>query len=68
MKDEYTTEDFKRAIKNPFFSKLNKETVIAVRHEIYQVYLEIAEKNGVKPETIMNRCLTDYARILQEHD
>jgi len=68
MKAEYTAEDFKGAIKNPYFSKLNKEVLVAVRNEVYQVFAEIAEQNGVKPEIIMNRCLTDYAKILQEQE
>ena len=67
MKTEYTAEDFKNAIKNPYFSKLNKEVVVAVGNDVYQVFLNVAEENGVKPEIIMNRCLVDYAKILQEH-
>jgi hypothetical protein len=68
MKAEYTAEDFKGAIKNPYYHKLNTEIVVAIRHDVFQVFLEVAEQNGVKPETIMNRCLTDYAKILKEHD
>ena len=68
MKAEYTVEDFKGAIKNPYYSKLNKEVVVAVRHEIYEIFCEIANQNGVEPEVIMNRCLTSYAKRLKEHD
>jgi len=68
MKAEYTAEDFKGAVKNPYFHKLNKEILIAVRNDVYQVFSDIAEQNGVEPEVIMNRCLTDYAKMLQEHD
>ena len=68
MKAEYTAEDFEKAIKNPYFDKLNKEVLVAVRNDVYQVFLNVAEENGVKPEIIMNRCLVDYAKMLQEHD
>ena len=68
MKNEYTTADFAKGVKNPYFDKLNKKTEIAVRNEIYMVFREIGEKNGVEPEVIMSRCLTDYAKSLQEHD
>ena len=68
MKSEYTAEDFKKGIKNPFFEKLNRKVEVAIRHEDYQVFLEIAQQNGVKPEIIMNRCLASYAKRLREHD
>ena len=68
MKAEYTAEDFAKGVRNPFFEVLNKKTEVAVRHEIYQVYKEIGEMNGVEPEIIMSRALTHYAKILQEHE
>jgi len=68
VKSEYTAEDFKKGIKNPFFEKLNRKVEVAIRHEDYQVFLEIAQQNGVKPEIIMNRCLASYAKRLREHD
>ena len=68
MKDEYTAEDFAKAVKNPYFDKLNIKTEVAVRHEVYQVFCEIGEKNNVKPEVIMSRCLTEYAKSLAEDD
>ena len=67
MKSEYTAEDFEKGVKNPYFSMLNKKTEVAVRNEVYEVFVEIGEANGVKPEIIMSRCLTDYAKKLQEN-
>ena len=66
MKTEYTVEDFQGAIKNPYFEKLNRKVEVAVRHEAYRIFEEIAEQNGTKPEVIMNRCLADYAKMLSE--
>ena len=68
MKAEYTAEDFAKAVRNPYFDKLNRRTEIAVRHESYAVFEEIGKKNGVSAEFIMKRCLEFYAQKLQEHD
>jgi len=68
MKAEYTVEDFKGAIKNPYYTKLNKEVTVAIRHEIYEIFCEIGKQNGVEPEIIMNRCLSSYAKKLKDHD
>lgn len=68
MKSEYCLEDFNGVAKNPFYSKLNKEVVVPMRNEVYQVFAEIAAQNGEEPERVMRRCLTDYTRKLQEHE
>jgi len=70
MKAEFTIDELKKSVKNPFYERLNKEVVVAVRHEDYAVFLDAARQNGerVTPEDIMKRCLADYARILQEHE
>jgi len=64
MKKEYTEADFARGVKNPYFDKLNKKTEVAIRHDAYNVFAEIAEQNGVTPEMIMQHCLMDYAAEL----
>jgi hypothetical protein len=66
MKAEYRLEDFRGVMKNPFYDKLNKEVIVPVRKEVYQIFADIAEQNGEEPERIMRRCLTDYAKKLQE--
>jgi len=66
VKPEYTAQDFAKSVKNPYFDKLNKKTQVAIRHEVFQVFSDIAEQNGVEAEVIMSRCLTDYAKRLQE--
>ena len=70
MKAAFTIDDLKKGVKNPFYEKLNKEVVVAVRHEDYEVFLNTAKLNGerVTPEDIMRRCLADYAKMLREHD
>lgn len=69
MKAEFTIEELKKGVKNPFYEKLNREVVVAVRHEDYEVFSDTAKMNGEKvtPEDIMKRCLADYAKTLKEH-
>jgi hypothetical protein len=68
MKDEYTAEDFAKAVKNPYFEKLNRKVEVAVHHESYRIFESIGKKSGVSAEFIMKRCLDSYAKKLQEHD
>ena len=70
MKAEFTIDELKKGVKNPFYEKLNKEVVVAIRQEDYEVFLDTAKLNGerVTPEDIMRRCLADYAKILKEHE
>ncbi len=68
LRINYTAEDFKDAISNPFYYKLNREVTVPIRHEVYKIFCDIGKQNGVEPEIIMNRCLTSYAKTLQEHD
>ena len=65
---EITADDFRKAKRNPFFEKLNRRVEVGVRHENYSIYEELAKQKGVKPETIMQQCLNEYAKILKEHD
>ena len=70
MNTGFTINELKKGVKNPFYEKLNKEVTVAVRHDVYDVFLDAARQNGerVTPEDIMRRCLMDYAKILKEHD
>ena len=65
--NEYTVEELRKGIKNPFYTKLIKEVVVPVRHEDYAVFEEVAEANGETPESVMKRCLKIAAKELQEH-
>jgi hypothetical protein len=66
MKTEYSLNDFTGVMKNPFYDNLNKEVVVPLRNEVYQVFADIAVQNGEEPEKVMRRCLSDYAKKLQE--
>ena len=64
MKAEYSEADFAKGVKNPYFNKLNRKAEVAIRHDVYGVFEDIAKQNGVTPETIMQHCLMDYAAEL----
>ena len=64
---EYTLEELKKGVKNPFYTKLIKEVVVPVRHEDYAVFKEVADMNGETPESVIKRCLKMAAKELQEH-
>jgi hypothetical protein len=68
MKDNYTIDDFKKGVRNPFFHKINRKTEIFVRHETYKIYEDIGKSHNVEAEIIMNRCLESYAQKLLEHE
>jgi len=68
MKAEYTAEDLKGAIKNPFFHKLCKKVEVVVDNEDYAIYEEIAKMNNETPELVMKRCLKIAAKEMKEHD
>ena len=67
MKAEYTAEDLKGAIRNPFYDKLIKEVVVPVRREDYDIFKEVANMNRETPESVMKRCLKMAAKEMQEH-
>jgi len=68
LKNEYTAEDLKNAIKNPFYSKLNMDVTVSIRRDDYEIFKEVASINGETPESVMRRCLKIAAKELQEHD
>jgi len=68
MKAEYTAEDLKGAIRNPFYEKLIKEVVVPVRREDYAIFEDVAKSNGETPESVMKRCLKMAAKEMQEHN
>ena len=65
--NEYTLEELRKGVKNPFYAKLIKEVVVPVRREDYAVFKEVADMNGETPESVIKRCLQMAAKELQEH-
>ncbi|MCL2053321.1 MAG: hypothetical protein FWG90_02615 [Oscillospiraceae bacterium] len=68
MKAEYTVDDLKGAIRNPFYEKLNKEVTVVIRRSDYATFEEVARTNDETPEAVMRRCLKVAAQGIREHD
>ena len=66
--NEYTIDELKKGIRNPFYHKLVKEVVVPVRREDYAVFEEVANMNGETPESVMKRCLKMAAKEMKEYD
>ncbi|GHU48707.1 hypothetical protein FACS1894120_7120 [Clostridia bacterium] len=63
---EYTAEELKKGIRNPFFHALNKEVTVAVDNEVYDIYAEASAESGFPVEVIMGRCIETFSKTLQE--
>ena len=68
MMRELTEKDFERAVKNPYFEKLNKRIEVIVSNEDYAYFSAIAEINEETPQDLMRRCLRIAAKEMREHD
>ena len=68
MKTEYTAEDLKNAIKNPFYEKLNIEVTVPIRRSDLATFEEVAKMNEEPVEAVMRRCLKMAAKNMREHD
>ena len=62
---EYTIDELKNGVRNPFYSKLVKEVTIPVSRDDYAVFEDIAKMNGESPESVMKRCLKMAAKEMQ---
>jgi len=68
MFKEFTEEQIKKAVKNPFFDKICTKVEVPVNHNDYALFKKIAEAYGVTPERIMQTTLAKYARLMREED
>jgi len=66
MKIEYTREDFKKGVRNPFYHELCRDVTVGVRHEDYELFKKIAESYDVTPEHMMQSYLRQHADLLRE--
>jgi len=66
MKIEYTREDFKKGVKNPFYHDFCRDVTIGVRHDDYELFKKIAESYDVTPEHMMQAYLRQHAESLRE--
>ena len=63
---ELTEEDFKRAVQNPFFEKLNKKVEIFVRNDDYELFSSLGKPYDETPEDVIRRMLIHSASSVRE--
>ena len=66
MKFEYTKEDFKKGVRNPFYHDFCRDVTVGVAHEDYELFEKIAEGYGVTPEIIMKSALHRWVKAVEE--
>ena len=59
---EYTIEELRKGVRNPFYDRLIKEVVVPVKREDYAIFEEVAKMNGETPEQVMKRSLSISAK------
>jgi len=62
---EYTIDELKNGVRNPFYDKLIKEVTLPVRRDDYAIFEDVAKMNGESPESVMKRCLKIAAKEMQ---
>ena len=65
---EYTLDELRKGVRNPYYESLIKKVIVPVRREDYAVFEEVASINGETPESVMKRCLKMAAKEMQEHN
>ena len=62
LKDEYGSELFETAIRNPFAGKIKKQITIRLDADTIDYFKDQAEETGIPYQTLINYCLADYVR------
>ena len=64
----YTIEELKKGVKNPYFDLFMTKTEVAVKKEDYATFEEVGKLHGVPAEFIMKGCLSEWAERLRNHE
>jgi len=65
MREEYNINELNPR-KNPYSKKLKKQITININEETIEYFKEMAEKNGIPYQTLINMYLTDCAESKRE--
>ena len=58
MREQY---DFSNSVKNPYAKKLKKQITIRLDEDVIDYFKELAEKNGIPYQNLINLYLKDCA-------
>ena len=66
LTEQYTIEELKKGVLNPFYHELCKDITVGISNEDYELYDKIAQDKGVRIELVIKRAIASYARMLRE--
>jgi len=68
LTEQYTVEELKKGVKNPFYHELCKNITVGVSNEDYALYEKIAKEKSVRVELVIKRAIASYAKMLREDE
>ena len=63
MRDHY---DFSESVPNPYAKKLKKQITIRLDEDVIEYFKQLADKNGIPYQNLINLYLTDCATAHKE--
>ena len=68
LTEQYTVEELKKGVRNPFYHQLCKEITVGIANEDYELYEKIAREKNVRMELVIKRAIASYAKMLREDE
>jgi hypothetical protein len=68
LREQYTLEELKKGVRNPFYHEFCRDITVGIRHEDYELYEKIALEKGVRVEMVIKRAIARYANMLREDE
>jgi len=65
---ELTRDDFKKAVRNPYYKDLMTTITIDIPKEDLETYAKLAKLNDSTAERLMSGYLSDFAEEIREED
>ena len=66
MMRELTAKDFEKAVRNPHFDRLMTKVEVPISKEDWASICELAKLSNVRPEIIIQNCLSEFADEIRE--
>jgi hypothetical protein len=68
MMRELTAKDFEKAVRNPYFDKFMTKIEVPVSKEDWSVICQLAKINEVRPEMVLQHCISDFVEEIRDDD
>jgi len=66
LTEQYTIEELKKGVRNPFYHELCKDVTVGISNEDYELYEKIAQEKSVRIELVIKRAIASYAKMLRD--